>query len=97
MHRPNDLVKQRFEREAVILEELGWLTTQISSPYASSPYAYFAIAGKFYLVQEYVEGETIAQKAIAQGAVASIDPRSFTGSGFGWVGRSSFGDEMLLF
>ena len=87
-----DLVKQRFEREAVILEELGGLTTQIPSLHA-----YFAIAGKFYLVQEYVEGETIAQKAIAQGAVASIDPRSFTGLGFGWVGRSSFGDEMLLF
>ena len=64
-----DLVKQRFEREAVILEELGGLTTQIPSLHA-----YFAIAGNFYLVQEYVEGETIAQKAIAQGAVASIDP-----------------------
>ena len=40
-----DLVKQRFERESVILEELGGLTTQIPSLYA-----YFAIAGKFYLV-----------------------------------------------
>jgi len=53
----------------VILEERGGLTTQIPSLYA-----YFAIAGKFYLVQEYVEGETIAQKVISQGAVASIDP-----------------------
>ena len=66
------LVKQRFEREAVILEELGGLTTQIPSLYA-----YFAEAGKFYLVQEYVEGETIAQKVMAQGVMSDAAVRDW--------------------
>lgn len=69
-----DLVKQRFEREAVILEELGGLTTQIPSLYA-----YFTEAGKFYLVQEYVEGETIAQKVIAQGVMSDAAVRDWLG------------------
>ena len=59
------LVKQRFEREAVILEELGGLTMQIPSLYA-----YFTEDGKFYLVQEYVEGETIAGRVMSQGVMS---------------------------
>ncbi len=66
------LVKQRFEREAVILEELGGLTTQIPSLYA-----YFTEAGKFYLVQEYVEGETIAQKVMVQGVMSDAAVRDW--------------------
>ena len=45
------LVKQRFERETVILKELGNLTLQIPSLYV-----YFADNNKFYLVQEYYGG-----------------------------------------
>ena len=66
------LVKQRFEREAVILEELGGLTTQIPSLYA-----YFTEAGKFYLVQEYVEGETIAGWVMAQGVMSDAAVREW--------------------
>ena len=66
------LVKQRFEREAVILEELGNLTLQIPSLYA-----YFAENNKFYLVQEYVEGETIAQKVQSQGVMSDAAVREW--------------------
>ena len=64
------LVKQRFEREAVILEELGNLTLQIPSLYA-----YFAENNKFYLVQEYVEGETIAGRVQSQGVMSDAAVR----------------------
>ena len=64
------LVKQRFEREAVILEEMGNLTLQIPSLYA-----YFAENNKFYLVQEYVEGETIAQRIQTQGVMSDAAVR----------------------
>ncbi|MBV5260077.1 DUF4189 domain-containing protein [Synechococcus moorigangaii CMS01] len=47
------LVQERFQREAVLLEELG------SYPQIPSLYAYFEEDGKFYLVQEYVEGQTL--------------------------------------
>jgi serine/threonine protein kinase, bacterial len=66
------LVKQRFEREAVILEELGGLTTQIPSLYA-----YFTEAGKFYLVQEYVEGQTIAETVTSQGVMSDAAVRDW--------------------
>jgi serine/threonine protein kinase, bacterial len=59
------LIKQRFEREAVILEELGNVSLQIPSLYA-----YFGENSKFYLVQEYVEGETISQRVMSQGVMS---------------------------
>jgi serine/threonine-protein kinase len=48
------LVQERFQREAAILEELGGNNEQIPNLYA-----YFPAEGKFYLVQEWVEGETL--------------------------------------
>jgi serine/threonine protein kinase, bacterial len=48
------LVKERFQREAAILEELGGNHEQIPTLYA-----YFSSEDKFYLVQEWVEGETL--------------------------------------
>ena len=65
-----NLVKQRFEREAVLLEELGNLTVQIPSLYA-----YFAENNKFYLVQEYIEGETIAGRVQSQGVMSDAAVR----------------------
>jgi serine/threonine protein kinase, bacterial len=59
------LIKQRFEREAVILEELGNVSLQIPSLYA-----YFAENSRFYLVQEYVEGETLSQRVMEQGVMS---------------------------
>ena len=66
------LIKQRFEREAVILEELGNVSLQIPSLYA-----YFGENSKFYLVQEYVEGETIAQRVMSQGVMTDAAVREW--------------------
>lgn len=49
------LIQQRFEREATILESLGEKSDQIPKLYA-----YFPENGKFYLVQEWIEGQTLS-------------------------------------
>lgn len=56
------LVQERFGREAAVLEELGGNSDQIPSLYA-----YFQLDEQFYLVQEYVEGETLRAKIQQQG------------------------------
>jgi serine/threonine protein kinase, bacterial len=66
------LIKQRFEREAVILEELGNVSLQIPSLYA-----YFGENSKFYLVQEYVEGETIGDRIASQGVMSDAAVREW--------------------
>ena len=50
-------MKERFQKEAAILEELGAASSQIPELYA-----YFSENQQFYLVQEWIEGETLAQK-----------------------------------
>jgi serine/threonine-protein kinase len=50
----SQLIQQRFEREAAILENLGESSDQIPKLYA-----YFPENGKFYLVQEWIEGQTL--------------------------------------
>ncbi len=50
-------MKERFQREAAILEELGEGHSQIPRLYA-----YFSEEDKFYLVQEWIEGQTLAEK-----------------------------------
>lgn len=51
-------VTERFQREAAILEDLGENNAQIPRLYA-----YFSDEqGQFYLVQEWIEGETLTQK-----------------------------------
>lgn len=47
-------MKERFQREAAILEELGDGSSQIPQLYA-----YFSEDDKFYLVQEWIEGLTL--------------------------------------
>jgi len=59
------LVQQRFQREAAILEELGDGSNQIPRLYA-----YFSENGQFYLVQEYIEGQTLTAKVQQQGSVS---------------------------
>ncbi|OUL23150.1 serine/threonine protein kinase [Nostoc sp. RF31YmG] len=61
------LVKERFQREAAILETLGGGTDQIPTLYA-----YFEAAGQFYLVQEWVEGNTLTAKVQQQGLFSEI-------------------------
>lgn len=56
------IVQERFRREAAILEELGQASGQIPELYA-----YFEEAGRFYLVQEWVEGQTLGHKVRTEG------------------------------
>lgn len=58
------LVQERFQREAAILEELGGGNNQI--PRLN---AYFVEDGQFYLVQEYIEGQTLTQR-LQQGTLS---------------------------
>ncbi|GAX42598.1 serine/threonine protein kinase [Tolypothrix sp. NIES-4075] len=51
------LVQERFQREAAILEDLGGNSHQIPRLYA-----YFQLNGQFYLVQEWIEGDTLTAK-----------------------------------
>jgi serine/threonine-protein kinase len=60
-------MQERFQREAAILEELGE-----GHPQIPRLYAYFSEAEKFYLVQEWIEGVTLAQKWERDG---NLDPR----------------------
>ncbi|PMB53258.1 serine/threonine protein kinase [Fischerella thermalis CCMEE 5201] len=59
------LVQDRFQREAAILEELGDGSNQIPELYA-----YFIENGQFYLVQEYIEGYTLTQIVQQQGLMS---------------------------
>nr|WP_199331170.1 YARHG domain-containing protein [Calothrix sp. FACHB-1219] len=56
------LVQERFQREAAILETLGGATDQIPTLYA-----YFEAKEQFYLVQEWVEGDTLTGRVQQQG------------------------------
>ncbi|MBD2089972.1 YARHG domain-containing protein [Microcoleus sp. FACHB-1515] len=56
-HQPQyQLVQERFQREAAILEELGDRCDQIPRLYA-----YTIEDGQFYLVQEWIEGHTLSE------------------------------------
>ncbi|AFZ17257.1 serine/threonine-protein kinase [Allocoleopsis franciscana] len=59
------IVQERFGREAAVLEALGDGNNQIPRLFA-----YFSEAGQFYLVQEYIEGDTLTQK-VEKGGVLS--------------------------
>lgn len=59
------LVQERFQREAAILEELGDSSNNIPRLYA-----YFVENGEFFLVQEYIEGETLTQKLQQEGLLS---------------------------
>ncbi|NER22162.1 MAG: protein kinase [Symploca sp. SIO1C2] len=59
----HQLVQERFGREAAILEELGSGSYQIPNLYA-----YFTEQGQFYLIQEFIEGETLGNLVQKQGS-----------------------------
>ncbi len=59
------LVQERFQREAAILEDLGGSSNQIPALYA-----YFQSEGQFYVVQEWVEGDTLTAKVRQQGILS---------------------------
>jgi len=56
------IIQQRFEREAATLEYLGAANDQIPQLYA-----YFSENGLFYLVQEWVHGQTLTNVIQSQG------------------------------
>ncbi|MEA5568329.1 protein kinase domain-containing protein [Anabaena sp. UHCC 0399] len=56
------LVQERFQREAAILEDLGSYNDQIPALYA-----YFQSDGQFYVIQEWVQGDTLTAKFRQQG------------------------------
>ena len=67
----NEFVQQRFEREAAILEQLG------ETNGLPKLHAYFTEGGKFYLVQEWIEGDTLYQKVQQQGTFDENAVRKF--------------------
>ncbi|MTJ53604.1 protein kinase [Anabaena sp. UHCC 0253] len=56
------MIQKRFEREAAILEYLGEGSDQIPKLYA-----YFSESGQFYLVQEWIQGQTLTNVIQSQG------------------------------
>ena len=69
------LVQERFQREAAILEKLGGNNNQIPALYA-----YFQLNGQFYLVQEYIEGDTLTAKVKQQGVLSESAIREILAS-----------------
>jgi serine/threonine-protein kinase len=63
-------IQKRFEREAATLEVLGESSDQIPRLYA-----YFLENGKFYLVQEWIHGQTLTEIVAAQGCQSEITVR----------------------
>lgn len=61
------LVKNRFQKEAELLEKLGEENRQIPQLYG-----YFEDQGQFYLVQEWIEGQTLTHLAQTQGKLSEI-------------------------
>jgi serine/threonine-protein kinase len=59
------IVQERFQREAAILETLGRGSDQIPDLYA-----YFIEAGEFYLIQEWIAGPTLVEKFKAEGVLS---------------------------
>ncbi|MDR9403159.1 MAG: serine/threonine-protein kinase [Halothece sp. Uz-M2-17] len=64
-------VRERFQREAAILETLSRGNSQIPQLYA-----YFAEAETFYLVQEYIEGQTLTEKVTQTGVMSEQEVTS---------------------
>lgn len=65
------LVQQRFQREAAILESLGDGCSQIPKLYA-----YFEENRQFYLIQQWIEGQTLAQIVSQQGILSETAVRN---------------------
>ncbi len=59
------LVQERFQREAAVLEDLGDGNNQIPKLFA-----YFTEAEQFYLVQEFIEGDTFTKKVEKEGILS---------------------------
>ncbi|OWY67308.1 hypothetical protein B7486_32150 [cyanobacterium TDX16] len=56
------IIREKFQREAATLETLGDINSQIPRLYA-----YFVEAGEFYLVQEWIQGQTLSDRVEQEG------------------------------
>ncbi len=65
------IVRDRFRREATILEKLGNGSDRIPQLYA-----YFERGGQFYLVQEWIKGETLLERVKQYGLLGEGDVKS---------------------
>jgi serine/threonine protein kinase, bacterial len=65
------LIKDRFKQEAITLENLG----KDSNGKVPSLYAYFVEQGEFYLIQEYVDGQTLNERVQTQGLFTELQVR----------------------
>jgi len=65
-----ELIQKRFEREAATLEYLGESSDQIPRLYA-----YFSENGLFYLVQEWIHGETLTHLVETRGCQSETTVR----------------------
>lgn len=72
------LVQERFQREAAILEDLGDNHEQIPRLYAN-----FSEERQFYLVQEYIEGETLGQAVKNRGPMTEVQVQALLESVLG--------------
>ncbi|NHC34634.1 serine/threonine-protein kinase [Scytonema millei] len=59
------IIQERFQREAATLEALSAGSDQIPKLYA-----YFSENGQFYLIQEWIEGETLTRKVTSEGVLS---------------------------
>ncbi|MBE9019112.1 protein kinase [Chroococcidiopsidales cyanobacterium LEGE 13417] len=59
------IIQDRFQREAATLEALSAGSDQIPKLYA-----YFSENGQFYLIQEWIEGETLTKKVTSEGVLS---------------------------
>ncbi len=66
------ILKERFQREAVILEMLGKSSEQIPKLQA-----YFTEDQEFYLVQDWIEGESIGQRVRTSGPFSELEVVAF--------------------
>ncbi len=64
------LIQQRFQREAATLESLGEGSEQIPKLYA-----YFSENERFYLVQEWIQGQTLSSKVETEGPLSESTVR----------------------
>lgn len=64
------VTQKRFQREATILEKMGEGSEQIPKLYA-----YFSENGQFYLVQEWIRGQTITSIVEARGRLSEAAVR----------------------
>ncbi|MEC4814681.1 MAG: protein kinase [Scytonema sp. PMC 1069.18] len=62
------MIQQRFEREAATLEFLGEGSDQIPKLYA-----YFSENGKFFLVQEWIQGQTLTNLIKTKGSLSETE------------------------